>query len=233
MVRSVALAGNQWFSRAARMSTFWNDGGDSNSSALACADYGPLNGLARHHIDTDLIAIHWDDLLRIAGSLATGTVQASNLLRVLQGGGRPTPLGRAVAELGRIAKTLYLLAYLDDETYRRRILTQAQPHREPPRPRPRGLPRPTRAAAAAVPRRARRPTRSPRARRQRHCLVEQPIPRRSPQPVAGQRLRSSRRRPQTAVTPGTRPHQPLGAPPIHRSRSDPKPTQTTPRPDRP
>jgi TnpA family transposase len=88
------------------------------------ADYGPLNGLARHQINTDLIAAHWDDLLRVAGSLATGTVRASELLRVLQGGGRPTPLGRAVAELGRIAKTLYLLAYLDDETYRRRILTQ-------------------------------------------------------------------------------------------------------------
>jgi len=88
------------------------------------ADYGPLGGLARHHINTDLIAAHWDDLLRVAGSLATGTVRASELLRVLQGGGRPTPLGRAVAELGRITKTLYLLAYLDDETYRRRILTQ-------------------------------------------------------------------------------------------------------------
>jgi len=88
------------------------------------ADYGPLDGIARHHIDTDLIATHWDDLLRVAGSLTTGTVRASELLRVLQGGGRPTPLGRAVAELGRIAKTLYLLAYLDDENYRRRILTQ-------------------------------------------------------------------------------------------------------------
>ena len=87
------------------------------------ADYGPLNGLARQHINTDLIATHWDDLLRVAGSLTTGTVRASDLLRVLQGGGRPTPLGRAVAELGRIAKTLHL-AYLDDETYRRRILTQ-------------------------------------------------------------------------------------------------------------
>jgi len=30
----------------------------------------------------------------------------------------------ALAELGRIVKTLYLLAYLDDEPYRRRILTQ-------------------------------------------------------------------------------------------------------------
>jgi len=53
------------------------------------ADYGPLGGLARHHINTDLIAAHWDDLLRVAGSLATGTVRASELLRVLQGGGRP------------------------------------------------------------------------------------------------------------------------------------------------
>jgi len=88
------------------------------------ADYGPLDGIARNTIDTDLIATHWEDLLRVAGSLTTGTVRASELLRVLQGGGRPTPLGRAVAELGRIAKTLYLLAYLDDESYRRRILTQ-------------------------------------------------------------------------------------------------------------
>ena len=33
-------------------------------------------------------------------------------------------LGRAIGEFGRIYKTQYLLAYLDDEEYRRRILTQ-------------------------------------------------------------------------------------------------------------
>jgi TnpA family transposase len=33
-------------------------------------------------------------------------------------------LARAIGEVGRVAKTLYLLAYLDDESYRRRILTQ-------------------------------------------------------------------------------------------------------------
>jgi TnpA family transposase len=33
-------------------------------------------------------------------------------------------LGRAIAELGRIAKTLYLLHYIDDEHYRRRIQIQ-------------------------------------------------------------------------------------------------------------
>ncbi len=88
------------------------------------ADYGPLDGVARNRADTTLIATHWDDLLRVAGSLSTGSVRASEILRVLQGGGRPTPTGRAIAELGRITKTLYLLAYLDNEPYRRRILTQ-------------------------------------------------------------------------------------------------------------
>lgn len=88
------------------------------------ADYGPLNGLARHRINTRLIATHWDDILRVAGSLKVGTVHASTLVQALQRGGRPTTLGRAIAELGRIPKTLHLLNYIDDDYYRRRIQTQ-------------------------------------------------------------------------------------------------------------
>ncbi len=87
-------------------------------------DYGALNGVARHRINTRLIAQNWDDILRVAGSLKLGTVRASDLIRALQAGKRPSLLTRAIAEVGRIAKTLYLLAYLDDESYRRRILTQ-------------------------------------------------------------------------------------------------------------
>ncbi len=60
----------------------------------------------------------------MAGSLKLGTVSASELMRTLQGGSSPSTLSRAIGELGRVAKTLYLLAYIDDETYRRRILTQ-------------------------------------------------------------------------------------------------------------
>jgi TnpA family transposase len=88
------------------------------------ADYGPLGGLSRHRVRTDRIARNWDDLLRVAGSLKLGTVRASELMRSLLRGDRPSTLTRAVKELGRVVKTLYLLAYLDDETYRRRILTQ-------------------------------------------------------------------------------------------------------------
>jgi TnpA family transposase len=57
--------------------------------------------------------------LRVAGSRSTGTVRASELLRVLQGGGRPSRLGRAIAELGRVAKTMHLLAWIDSEELRR------------------------------------------------------------------------------------------------------------------
>jgi TnpA family transposase len=71
-----------------------------------------------------LIAEHWDDLLRLAGSLKLGVVRAAGLTRTLQTNDCPTRLARALQELGRLVKTLYVLRYIDDEAYRRRILIQ-------------------------------------------------------------------------------------------------------------
>ena len=88
------------------------------------ADYGPLNRLASDRINTRIITEQWDDLLRLAGSLKLGVVQASGLIRTLQTNNSPTRLARALAELGRIIKTVHLLNYFDDEAYRRRILVQ-------------------------------------------------------------------------------------------------------------
>lgn len=88
------------------------------------ADYGALDKLASHKAKTGIIAEHWDDLLRLTGSLKLGFVQAGGLMRTLQTNDRPTRLARALEQLGRIVKTLYLLAYINDEAYRRRILTQ-------------------------------------------------------------------------------------------------------------
>jgi TnpA family transposase len=48
----------------------------------------------------------------------------SVLVRSLLKSERPSGLTQAIIEVGRINKTLYLLNYIDDEDYRRRILTQ-------------------------------------------------------------------------------------------------------------
>ncbi len=88
------------------------------------ADYGVLDDLASNKINTRLIAEHWDDLLRLAGSLKLGVVRAAGLTRVLQTNDRPTRLARALQELGRLIKSLYMLRFIDDENYRRRILVQ-------------------------------------------------------------------------------------------------------------
>ena len=88
-------------------------------------DYGQLNAIARHKVTSGRIRTHWPDMLRVAASLATGTVRAYDLLRMLGRDGNPSPLGHAFADYGRIAKTLHLLAMCDpDETYRRTVHTQ-------------------------------------------------------------------------------------------------------------
>jgi TnpA family transposase len=88
------------------------------------ADYGILNELAASNVTIDRIEQHWDDMMRVAGSLKLGTVRASELIRSLLKSDKPSNLAKAIIDAGRINKTLYLLNYINDEDYRRRILTQ-------------------------------------------------------------------------------------------------------------
>jgi TnpA family transposase len=89
------------------------------------ADYGPLNAVARSRVNLAKISEAWTDMLRVAGSLVTGTVRAYDLLRMMAHDGRPSTLGQAFAEYGRMAKTMHLLAYVDvDDSYRRQIGAQ-------------------------------------------------------------------------------------------------------------
>ena len=71
-----------------------------------------------------MVVEQWDELLRVAGSLKLHTVGAVELMQALQRGKSDSALTCALSELGRLAKTLYLLDYYDDESYRRRILNQ-------------------------------------------------------------------------------------------------------------
>jgi TnpA family transposase len=88
------------------------------------ADYGLLNSISKHQLSLKKITPHWDDMLRLAGSLKLGRVPASGIMRTLQVGDRPTRLAQAIAEFGRIEKTLHTLMYIDDEAMRRSTLTQ-------------------------------------------------------------------------------------------------------------
>lgn len=63
-------------------------------------------------------------MIRTAGSLKLGKVKASVLVRSLLKSECPSGLTQPIIEVGRINKMLYLLNYIDDEDYRRRILTQ-------------------------------------------------------------------------------------------------------------
>lgn len=88
------------------------------------ADYGLLNSISKHQLSLKKITPHWDDMLRLAGSLKLGRVPATGIMRTLQVGDRPTRLAQAIAEFGRIEKTLHTLMYIDDEAMRRSTLTQ-------------------------------------------------------------------------------------------------------------
>ena len=90
----------------------------------ADADYGALNAIARQRVSLGRIEAHWDDFLRLAGSLKLGRVPATGIMRTLQVGDRPTQLALALAEFGRIEKTLHALNYIDDENRCRATLLQ-------------------------------------------------------------------------------------------------------------
>lgn len=88
------------------------------------ADYGDLNWISRHRVQLNRIEANWDDLLRLAGSLKLGRIPATGIMRTLQVADHPTQLALALADLGRIDKTLHILNYIDDESRRRATLLQ-------------------------------------------------------------------------------------------------------------
>lgn len=88
------------------------------------ADYRVLNRVAVNRLDPDLIVAHWPDVLRVAGTLHTAAATASEVIRALQRNGQPTPLARVICEIGRAVRTITMLKWITDDTYRRRILVQ-------------------------------------------------------------------------------------------------------------
>jgi TnpA family transposase len=89
------------------------------------ADYGKLNRIAINRIETRLITEQYDDILRVAGSLLQRATTASELMRALRSHTRHlATLGQAIAQIGRVPKTVHSLDYCSDPAYRRPIIGQ-------------------------------------------------------------------------------------------------------------
>jgi TnpA family transposase len=86
--------------------------------------WGDFATLGLRRVSLPAILSHWDDMVRVAGSLATGQVRAYDLIRMMMADGRVTGLGSAFASYGRIFKTLHLLQVIHVEEYRRMIGAQ-------------------------------------------------------------------------------------------------------------
>jgi TnpA family transposase len=80
----------------------------------------PLNPLFGGKINVKLIQESWDEILRFASSIRTGTVTASLMLRKLASYPRQNRLAVALRELGRIERTLFTLQWLQSPALRRR-----------------------------------------------------------------------------------------------------------------
>ena len=67
-----------------------------------------------------VIAENWDEILRLAASIKTGTVAPSAILRRLAAYPRQNALAKALREIGRLERTLFTLDWIGDPALRRR-----------------------------------------------------------------------------------------------------------------
>ncbi|MFQ4150209.1 Tn3 family transposase [Arthrobacter sp. LAPM80] len=84
-------------------------------------DLATLAPLIGGTINTKTIAAHWDEILRLATSIKTGTVTASLMMRKLGAYPRQNGLATALRELGKLERTLFLLDWLQDPDLRRKV----------------------------------------------------------------------------------------------------------------
>ena len=83
--------------------------------------YNTLNPLCAGPLNTKLIRTNWNEILRLATSIAHGTSSASLLLRKLGSYPRQNGLALALREVGRLERSLFMLQWLQDTELRRRV----------------------------------------------------------------------------------------------------------------
>ncbi len=84
-------------------------------------NYPQLDPLLTGTVKAHLIRGAWDQAVRVIASIQARVVSPSLILHRLGSYARQNSIHQALAEIGRVYKTVHILNYLDDEQYRRRI----------------------------------------------------------------------------------------------------------------
>ena len=96
----------------------------TGARAETVASYPTAGPLLARRCNTELIAQHWDEMLRVAASLKYGHVTASLIVGKLSRADRQNTLAAALKEYGALRRTVYASRYLSREDYRRKISRQ-------------------------------------------------------------------------------------------------------------
>lgn len=83
--------------------------------------YKELAPLIGGKVNMKAIATQWDEVLRLMSSIKLGTVTASLILRKLANYPRQNGLAKALQEIGKIERSLFMLDWYQDPALRRRI----------------------------------------------------------------------------------------------------------------
>jgi TnpA family transposase len=81
--------------------------------------YGLLDGMIAGRIDLRAVTENWNEVLRLAASIRTGTVAPSLMLNRLASYPRQNALAKALREIGRVERTLFTLNWISDPLLRR------------------------------------------------------------------------------------------------------------------
>jgi TnpA family transposase len=83
--------------------------------------YAHLDSVLQGTIKAHLVRQAWDETVRVIASIQDRIVSASLILHRLGSYARQNSIHQALAELGRVYKTIHILKTLDDEEYRQRM----------------------------------------------------------------------------------------------------------------
>lgn len=84
-------------------------------------DFLNIEGLIRGQVNMKLIYENYDDVLRIAHSIREGKVSGSLIMGKLGSYTRQNKVAKALREMGRIEKTIFILDYLSNKNLRRKV----------------------------------------------------------------------------------------------------------------